>query len=297
MRGVGNAERLAQLGREALERSGEAHERSGRRGLALEHLGGEIRVHGAARLAQPVERDIALGFGDGRERLDREPRRDRPAGRRRVHELGGLGRLRSEHGRYDHPRFIRAEREVRGVELEDAARAAEAFDRKRDVVARRDDEMQHGGRVPAERFDEANRRGRLSDLVQVVEHEHEVAAQALVEGCAQRGGVRLRTSVVVRVGDGPAPAAHGGLDLGRKPRHADAEGVENAARERAQHDVLGRQRVPARAHAERPAGEKRGLPEARCGDDCGQASAERFVESALEMRPRHERLRQPCRRS
>ena len=123
-------ERLAELGREALERRDDPHQRLDLRRLVGEDLGREVGEEGAVRTPNAVERVAATVRRDAAQRLDREPHGRGPPARRSLELFSRLRVpltrqcLEQTSGLFD------VEGEVGPVQLEHLALPAQALDRE-----------------------------------------------------------------------------------------------------------------------------------------------------------------------
>ena len=137
-----DAERLAELGREPLERCHRGDEFLHLRRLVCEHLRRQIREQGPAGTAYALERIGALLGRSFAERLDREPHRRGPPACGAVERGCGrhvvVARAVGEQG----GRLVHVEREVGAGDLEHLAPAAKPLYRKGQFRAGGEDEMQ-----------------------------------------------------------------------------------------------------------------------------------------------------------
>ena len=296
-------ERLAQLGREALERRDEAHELLDAGRLVREDLGREIREQRPARAADALECLTATRGWHASEGLDGEPDGCGPASRRAV-QLGRRLRVVVAGQRAQEPGgLLDVEREVRAAQLEHLALPAQPLDGERGLDARREHDVDLGRCLPAERLDELHRPGRLRELVHVVDDEHEVAAELGLQRLAdeRRDSLRACPVVGVRVGTGCARDRAG--DLGRDGRYPEPKRIDDPTGEDRERLVFGGRAVPRAVVARGPRRQERRLAEPGIRDDGREPSLERLVETceqtvAAEQRRRGDRrqeLRRRCR--
>ena len=154
--------------------------------------------------------------------------------------------------------------------------------------------MQGLGRLAAQRLDRVHRRAVGRQRMEVVEHERQRTAQALLQGLGQRGGEGVGAGVLVTRSRRAARRAGRGGEVDRQVGHAQAQRVDQAAPERRERRVLGPERVPGDVVALRPGRQQRRLAGARAGDDGGHAAAQGLVQACLQLRARQRRRRDRC---
>ena len=193
------------------------------RRLASEHLLREIRIDRAAGLRQALD-DLRPGVtGRRAQRLDGQPHRRRPAGGRLVDRL--RQRFRCGPQRCDERLrdLVARERERRAVELEHPTLASQPLDRERRLGARGEHDVQRGRRLPADALDQPRRACRGAELVDVVQHEHEIVRQLLLESLAERAGDGVGTRAVrPRRGRSKAPVPAAAQPAAAAPRRSRA---------------------------------------------------------------------------
>ena len=184
---VARPERLGQLGREAVE-DGEAHQQvAAGRGLARDHLVGQVVVHDAAGPAQAVERGATTaGSTLTSASLARRTAAGHPAVTACSSAAGGrvgVSRGSGQRALEDLGRLAGREGEVGGRQLGEQALTPQPGDGERGVAPRRHDDVQRRRRLAAERGEERHR-GRAVEHLDVVEHEDDRARARLGDGRA-----------------------------------------------------------------------------------------------------------------
>ena len=291
--GAGDAERLAERRREALEWRDALHELLHLRMLVRKDLGGQVCDQRSLWLHDPLERIGAVLRRDTAERFDRQPSRCGPPSGR-APQRGGRPRVVGSRERLEeHVDLVDVEREVGARELQHLALAAQPLDREGKVGARREHDVQPARRLPAERLDHEDRAGRRLELVDVVDDEDEVAVQLRLKRLADRGREPARPPGLVE------PGTRAGRDdrarlAGGEARDAQAERVCDAAGELRERRILGGGAVPGAVDLRRPRCEKRRLAEACARHDGRQAPFQRLAEAleqplAAQERRRHRR--------
>ena len=295
--GAGDAERLAERRREALEWRDALHESLHLRMLVGEDLGGQVCDQRSLRLHDPLERVGAVPRRDTAERFDRQPSRCGPPSGRAPQRGGRPGVVRPRERLEEHVDLVDVEREVGAQQLEHLALAAQPLDREGKVGARREHDVQPARRLPAERLDHEKRAGRRFDLVDVVDHEDEVAVQLRLKRFAHRGREAACPRGLVE------PGTRAGRDdrarlAGGEGRNAQAERVCDAAGELRERRILGGGAVPGAVELRHPPCEKRRLAVACARHDGRQAPFQRLAEAleqplAAQERRRHRRRAEP----
>ena len=283
-------ERVAEAGREALERRHPRDELRDPRMLAGEHLGGQVGEERPARPAHALERDGHVGGGHSPQGLHGEAHRRGPAAGEPV-QLGGDGRVRAGELGEQRRDLVDVERELRSGDLHDPPLPSEPLDRKRKLGTRCDDEVQALRRLAAERLDRLVRACRRRDLVSVVDHENEVAAKLALEDLADQRSEAPAPAGVVLAAARAGPGRDRVRRVHRERRDAQPKGVGNAAREGGQRDVVGRDRVPGAVQVAGPGREERRLAETRPRDHARQSAAVDVVEDRPEAWAREKRRR------
>ena len=127
-----------------------------------------------------------------------------------------------------------------------------------------------GRRMPAERFDEPGRRARRRELVRVVDDEHEVGGELLVQHLRQLRGERVGAEELLQLGTTGAlgEPAHVAGDV----RHAQAERVAELPSEGGQVEVVVIGGVPGARSLLPPRRQHRGLTESRLCHDHREAA-------------------------
>src|SRR4029079_15957710 len=165
------------------------------------------------------------------------------------------------------------------------------LDRERKLGTGGEDECQSLGRLTEERRDRLDRARCRRDLVDVVEHENEVAAQLALEDLADQRSEASAAAGVVLAAARAGPRLDGVRRVHRERGDAQPKGVGNAVSERGQREVVGRDRVPGAVLVGGPGREERRLAETRPGDDARQAASVYVVED----RPEAWALKKRCR--
>jgi hypothetical protein len=161
--------------------------------------------------------------------------------------------------------------------------------------ARGEDDVQGLGRLAAERLDRMHRRAVGRQCVEVVEHQRQRTAQALLQGLGQRRGEGVGAGLLVGARVRAARRVGRGCEVDREVGHAQAQRVDEAAPERRERRVLRSERVPGDLVALRPGAQQRRLAHARARDDRGQAAAQALVQACLQLRSRQRGGRPPAR--
>jgi hypothetical protein len=277
-------EGVAELRGEALERRDPRDELRNARILAREHLGSQVGEERPARPAHALERGRHVGGDDSPQGLHGEADSRGPAAGEPV-ELGGDGRVGVSRQLHQQRRgLVDVECEPRARDLHDLPLPSEPLDRKRKLVAGRDDEVQTLRRLAAERLDRLDRAGRRCDLVDVVEHENEVAPKLALEDLADQRCKAPAPAGVVLAAARARPGLDGVRCVDGERWDAEPKSVGNASRERGQRHVVGRDGVPGVVQVGRPRREERRLPETRPRDDARQAAAVDVVEDRPQSR-------------
>ena len=187
--------------------------------------------------------------------------------------------------------LVDVERELRAGDLQDLPLPSEPLDRERKLVTGGEDEVQALRCLAAERLDRLDRACRRRDLVDVVEHENQVAAKLALEDLADQRGEAAAPAGVVLAAARAGPRLDGVRCVYRERWDAQPKGVGNAERERGQREVVGRDRVPGAVQVGGPRCEERRLAETRARDDARQAASVNVVEDRPEAWAREERCR------
>jgi hypothetical protein len=253
-RGVGlYVQGAAQLGGEAAQRRDPADQRPQHRVLAGEHLLGEVGEQQPARPAQRRQAGGPLPWPLAPQRLDRQAGRRRPAAGHAVQRLAQLAPVRAEHGGQQRAGLLLAEGEQGAVQLQHLAAAAQPLDRERRLDPGRQHQVEQGGRVPGQPLDQPGRRPVGGELVDVVEDQHQVAAQLELQRLAERG--REAVGAGQLVGVGPQRGGQHRAQLVGEVRQPQPQRVHQPAQQRRQAGVLRLQRVPGRGDPRRPGGQ------------------------------------------
>jgi hypothetical protein len=192
----------------------------------------------------------------------------------RPEELGDLFLAEGEHGR---------------VEVEHLALAAQALDGEGRVEPARKDDMQPRRRLAADLLEQAHRRSAPPELVDVVEDDHHIVSQLLLERLAQQRRDRGGTLRLVAVGS--ERRLHDVVELAADRRYARREGVCDPEHEDGEVRVVRPDRVPQGSDRRRPRTERDGLPVAGVGQYDRQSARERPFELAEEPAAENEFLR------
>jgi len=282
---------VAELRGEAVERRDARDELSNAWVLAREHLGGQVREERPARPTHALERGGHVAGVDSPQGLHGEADSRGPTAGEPV-ELGGDGRVRgSRELHQQRRRLVDVECELRPGDLQDLPLPSEPLDRKWKLVTGRDDEVQALRCLAAERLDRLDGACRRGDLVDVVEHENQVAAKLALEDLADQRGEAAAPAGVVLAAARAGSRLDGVRRVHRERWHAQPKGVGNPECEGGERDVLGRDRVPGAVPVGGPRREERRLAETSPRDDARQAAAVDVVEDRPEARSREERRR------
>ena len=262
-------ERLAQLGRERVERRDVRTAPAPRLARAR-----RPRPRGKRRAARPgragaAERLLALGGRHARSAsiasrtAAGQPPVARPA---RRGARGGVGPASSATSR----RRSRPRENASSAPVELEHLALPAQPRRSGTAARRATRAR-GGSAAAPRGRAPRRSAPAprdpAELVDVVEHEHEVRAGALGERVREGSDVRLRPGSLIGVCVRPPGAAEDGREPRRQPGIRSRSAWTIPACERRELGVLGGHAVPGAVDLRRPRGEQRRLAEPGARDD------------------------------
>ena len=220
-----DAERGAEIGGEAVERGDPRDEVRDPTMLAGEDLGGEVCEQRPAGAPHALECGRDIGGGHATQGLRGETDGRGPAPGEAL-QVGRHGRVCAAGEVGDQRRgFVHVEGELRAGDLHDLPLSSEALHGEGKLVAGRDDEVKALRSLPTKCLDVPDHARRRCDLVDIVQHQHEVAVKLGLQGLADQRGKTAASDRVVLSRARTCAGPDGARRVHGKCRYAQPERV------------------------------------------------------------------------